>query len=138
MALSFGVSQDNISVVIVFYGYKIAKISDTPNSAIYHGFIDLLAEGRIKIANHPKTLDELLALNVDEKTGKVSRPAGGSKDCADALVSLVSLLRKLPAARHDPSHWIPPHPPELEQLQDGQYRIINPKTKPISSTLTLI
>jgi len=126
----YGVTADQVAhnylrEHLVSYGYKIAKISDTPNSTIYHEFIDLLVEGRVEIAGHPKTLSELLALNVDEKTGKVSKPAGGSKDCSDALVSLVSLLRKLPAPRHNPDHWPLPHPPELEQLPSGQYRIIS-------------
>ncbi len=139
----YGVTADQVAhnylrEHLVPYGYKIAKVSDTPNSAIYHEFIDLLSEGRLKVANHQKALDELLALNVDEKTGKVTKPANGSKDCADALVSLVSLLRKLPSTRHNPENWVIPKPPEMEQLPNGQYRILNPKTVVNTCTLTLI
>ncbi len=125
----YGVTSDQVGYhylreQLVPYGYKIGKVSDTPNSSMYHNFIDLIAEGRIAVANHQKTLNELLTLNVDEKAGKVSKPVGGSKDCADALVSLVSLMRTLPQARHQPQYWVPPVPPELIRLPSGQYQII--------------
>lgn len=115
----YGVSTDQVAYSylwehLVPYGFKIGKISDTPNSAIYHNFIDMLVEGRVEIAAHHKTLNELLSLNVDENTGKVTKPAQGSKDCSDALVSLVALIRKLPRVRHYPKNWIPPKPPESE------------------------
>lgn len=125
----YGVTADQVAYhylqeQLVPHKYKIGKISDTPNSNIYHNFIDLLAEERINIAVHPKTLSELLALNVDEKTGKITKPAGGSKDCADALVSLVAQLRKLPQHRHYPEHWLIPAPPQQKQISDGSYNIV--------------
>lgn len=124
----YGVSADQVAhnylwEQLVPHGYRIAKISDTPNSAIYHNFIDMLAEGRVEIAAHPKTLKELLSLNVDEKPGKVSKPAQGSKDCADALVSLVALIRKVSRASHFPERWISPKPPGLEKLAGSGYQI---------------
>jgi len=138
----YGITADQVGYhflreQLVPYGYKIGKVSDTPNSAIYHNFIDLLAEGRIEIANHPKTLKELLALNVDEKTGKVTKPASGSKDCADALVSLVSMLRSLPPVRHYPENWIKPNPPELKRNSDGSYVLLGNAIDTREKTLSI-
>jgi hypothetical protein len=115
----WGISADQVAYNylaehLVPYGFKIGKISDTPNSAIYHHFIDMLAEGRVEIAKHNKTLDELLSLNVDENTGKVTKPAQGSKDCADALVSVIELMRTIPRIKNFPEYWIPPSPPRQE------------------------
>ena len=58
---------------------KCGVVFDTLSSDIFHDFLNTLTEGNIRIANHPKTLKELLALNVDEKTGKVIKPAGGQQ-----------------------------------------------------------
>ncbi len=109
------------------WGFKIAKISDNPNSEIYHKFLTSLVEGDISIANHPRTIDELLALMVDEKTGKVSKPAGGTKDCVDALVGLVELLKICPRHLHDLGWWQTPHIPEMEKQSDGSFRITGGK-----------
>jgi hypothetical protein len=130
----YGITTDQVAYhylweQLVPYGFKIGKVSDSPNSKMYHSFIDLVAEDRIEIAGHPKTLKEILALNVDEKTGKVTKPANGSKDCADALVSLVSTLRSQLKIRHFPENWTPPRPPKLEQLDEGGYRIIDAPVK---------
>jgi hypothetical protein len=107
---------------MVPYGYMVERISDNASSDIFHGFLNTLTEGNVSIAEHPKTVKELLALNVDEKTGKVTKPAGGSKDCIDAVVSLVALLKKVPRHRYFPENWIPPHPPAM-QLTAGGYEI---------------
>jgi len=66
---------------------------------------------------------ELLALNVDEKTGKVTKPAGGSKDCIDAVVSLVALLKKVPRHLFIPENWNPPTPPAVELSAGGNYEV---------------
>jgi hypothetical protein len=125
----YGVSADQIGYhylaeKLVPYGYKIARISDNPRSEMYHNFLNTLMEGDISIAKHPKTIDELLALNVDEKTGKVEKPAGGSKDCVDALVGLVELMKTIPTFRHELYTWIKPDPPELVSSQNGEYGIV--------------
>lgn len=108
---------------IVPYGYKISKVSDNPSSDIFHDFLNTLTEGNISIANHPKTIRELLALNVDEKTGKVTRPAGGSKDCIDATVSLITLMKKIPRHMHSPDRWITPTPPDVQLSGSGSYEV---------------
>jgi len=124
----YGVSADQVGYnylreQIVPYGYRIAKISDNPGSDIYHDFLNTLAEGNISITNHPKTISELLALNVDEKTGKVSKPAGGSKDCIDAAVGLIALMKKIPRHMHYPDHWLAPTPPQVELSASGVYDV---------------
>lgn len=108
---------------IIPHGYRIAKLSDNPSSDIYHQFLNALAEGELSIAKHDTTLSELLALSVDEKTGKVTKPAGGSKDCVDALVGLVGLIKLLPAVRHDLGTWLVPQPPELKRLPEGGFKL---------------
>ena len=125
----YAVSADQIGYhylaeQLVPWGYKIAKISDNPSSEIYHKFLNSLVEGDISIANHPKTLSELLALSVDEKTGKVSKPVGGSKDCVDALVGLVELLKIAPRHLHDANFWPRPHKPEFQKRPDGSFHIV--------------
>lgn len=109
---------------LVPYGYKIARISDDSRSEIFHNFINDLMEGGISIAGHPKTLQEFLALSVDEKTGKVSKPAGGSKDCVDALVSLVALIKMVRLRLHDLKNWRAPNPPQLQRLTNGRYQLV--------------
>lgn len=104
------------------YGYMVERISDNASSDIFHGFLNTLTEGNVSIANHAKTIKELLALNVDEKTGKVTKPAGGSKDCIDAVVSLVALLKKVPRHLNYPDRWSPPNPPAVE-LSAGGYEV---------------
>lgn len=123
---------------LVPYGYKIARISDNPRSEMYHNFLNALMEGDISIAQHPKTLDEFLALNVDEKTGKVEKPAGGSKDCADALVSLVALMKLVPACKHELSSWIKPTPPELTRSKNGQYSAVETNDRQLGSKITFM
>ena len=113
----YGISADQVGYnylreQVVPYGYRTQKISDNPRSEIFHNFLNVLIDGDISIANHSKTQEELLALNVDGKTSKVTKPAGGSKDCADALVSLVELLKTIPRHLHDPNNWREPEPPE--------------------------
>jgi hypothetical protein len=120
------------------YGYSIAKVSDNPRSEIYHHFLSALMEGDITIARHDKTISELLALNVDEKTGKVEKPAGGSKDCADALVGLVTLIKLLPTFQHDLRQWIKPKPPELVHGNDGAYQVVESHDRKLGSKITLI
>jgi hypothetical protein len=121
------------------YGYKIAKISDNPRSEIYHNFLNTLMEGDLSIARHDKTLSELLALNVDEKTGKVEKPAGGgSKDCADALVSLVTLIKSLPPHMHELRSWIKPSPPEQVRSEEGHYRVVENSGRRPGSRITLV
>lgn len=105
------------------YGYTVERISDNASSDIFHGFLNSLMEGNVSIADHPKTMKELLALNFDEKTGKVTKPTGGSKDCVDAVVSLVALLKKVPRHRYFPEYWIPPRPPEVKVTDTGAYHI---------------
>jgi len=105
------------------WGFKTCKISDNPSSDIYHSFINIISEGHISIANHQKTIDELLALVVDEKTRKVSKPAGGSKDCIDALVSLVEMLRIALRHYHETSYWNVPYIPDMAKQPDGSYRV---------------
>lgn len=109
----YGVTADQVGAHYIWehlvpHGFKVAKVSDTPDSRMFHQFHNLLLEGRVSIANHPKTKEELLALNVDEKTGKVMKPAGGSKDCVDALVSLVSVLSKVKEYKIYPENWSVP------------------------------
>jgi hypothetical protein len=111
---------------LVPYGFKIAKISDNPSSDPYHKFLNTLMEGSIRIAKHDTAMAELLALDVDEKTGKVSKPAGGSKDCIDAVVGLVELIKLLPPVRHDLSLWPTPSPPETKKLPNGEYQLASP------------
>lgn len=125
-----GVSADQVGYHflaehLVPYGYRIAKISDNPSSDIYHKFLNTLMEGGISIARHNTALSELLALNVDEKTGKVSKPAGGSKDCIDAVVGLVELIKLLRPIRHDLSLWPTPRPPETKRMPVGGYQLAN-------------
>jgi hypothetical protein len=123
---------------IVHYGYKIAKVSDNPSSDIFHDFLSTLTEGNISIAYHPKTIRELLALNMDEKTGKVTKPAGGSKDCIDAVVSLISLMKKIPRHMHYPDRWIPPTPPQVELSGGGTYEVSGGVNERGSVTVTLV
>lgn len=113
----YGISADQVGYnylreKVVPFGYRIQKISDNPRSEIFHNFLNVLIDGDISIARHTKTQEELLALNVDGKTGKVTKPAGGSKDCADALVSLVALLKSISQHLHDLNNWQDPEPPE--------------------------
>ncbi len=136
----YGVSADQIGYhylaeQLVPYGYKIARISDNPRSEMYHNFLNTLMEGDISIAKHSKTIDELLALNVDEKTGKVEKPSGGSKDCVDALVGLVELMKSIPTFRHELHTWIKPNPPELVCSQDGEYGIVESPERPVGSKI---
>ena len=126
----FGVTTDQLGYTylreqLVPFNYRIGKVSNNPGSTIYHEFVDMIAEGRLSIANHQKTLEELLSLNVDNKTGKVTKPAGGSQDCIDAVVGLVAQLRKMARYQHNPELWVKPIPPEQIQLDDGQYQVIN-------------
>lgn len=46
-------------------------------------------EHRIILPTHEHLQKELLALEVDTKTGKIDHPPAGSKDCADALAGVV-------------------------------------------------
>lgn len=108
---------------VVPYRYKIAKISDNPSSDIFHDFLNTLTEGNISIANHPKTIRELLALNIDENTSKVTKPAGGSKDCIDAVVSLIALMKKIHRHMYFPDRWLPPNPPQVELTSSGTYDV---------------
>ena len=128
----YGISADQVGYHYLAeqlpqWGFKIAKISDTPNSEIFHKFLTTLVEGDVSIAHHQKTIDELLALTVDEKTGKVTKPAGGSKDCIDALVGLVELLKIAPRHLHDLGWWPTPHVPEMEKNADGSFRVVGGK-----------
>ena len=123
---------------LVPYGYKIARISDNPRSEIYHNFLNTLLEGDLSIARHDKTLSELLALNVDEKTGKVEKPSGGSKDCVDALVGLVTLMKSLPAHRHEHRSWIKPTPPEQTRSEHGHYQVVENSGRRLGSRITLV
>lgn len=132
-----GVSADQVGYHylaehLVPYGYRIAKISDNPSSDIYHKFLNTLMEGGIRLAEHGTALAELLALNVDEKTGKVSKPAGGSKDCIDSVVGLVELIKMLPPIRHELSLWPSPRPPAMRRLPVGGYELTSPvmRTRP--------
>jgi hypothetical protein len=109
---------------VVPYGYKIARISDNPRSEIYHNFLNTLMEGDLSIAHHERTVRELLALNVDEKTGKVEKPAGGSKDCIDSVVGLVTLIKSLPQHMHELRSWIKPWPPQQVQSEEGTYSLV--------------
>lgn len=102
---------------------KRCKISDNPGSDIYHRFLTPLAERRIQLARHKKTQGELLALVVDEKTGKVSKPAGGSKDCIDAVVGLVETLHIARTFLHSQQNWNIPHIPEMKWMDDASYMI---------------
>lgn len=93
------------------YGFKHLRISDNASSDIFHTFLSDFVEGKISIANHTLAKQELLALNVDYKTNKVTKPAGGSKDCIDAVVSLVCLMRKLGPLFSNPLNLNAPTPP---------------------------
>ncbi len=128
----YGVSADQVGYHYLAeqlpqWGFKIAKISDTPNSEIFHKFLTTLVEDDVSIAHHQKTVDELLALTVDEKTGKVTKPAGGSKDCIDAVVGLVELLKIAPRHLHDLGWWPTPYIPEMEKNADGSFRVVGGK-----------
>jgi hypothetical protein len=124
----YGISADQVGIHylkenIEHWGFKTCKISDNPGSDIYHRFLTPLAERRIQLALHKKTQDELLALVVDEKTGKVSKPAGGSKDCIDAVVGLVETLHLARTFLHSPQNWNVPHIPEMKWMDDGSYMV---------------
>lgn len=125
----YGVTADQLGYnylreQLVPWGFQIGKISDNPSSDIYHKFLSTVYEGNVSVAQHAKTVDELLALNVDEKTGKVSKPVGGSKDCSDALVSLVELLKTVPRHLHNPDNWYKPEIPDMKRQDDGSYKVI--------------
>ncbi len=64
-----------------------------------------------------------MALNVDEKTAKVTRPAGGSKDCIDAVVSLIALPKNVPRHLNYPDRWNPLNPPTVEPSVEG-YEVV--------------
>jgi len=54
----------------------------------------LIYEGCVDIPYHAKTLKELKSLEKDAKMKKIDHPAGGSKDLADALASVLFGLAK--------------------------------------------
>ena len=78
------------------------------------------------------------AVLVDEKTGKVDKPAGGTKDCIDAVVSLVALIKSLPDYMHDLQYWQQPTPPEIKYLPDGSFEFVGDVPEPFTSRVTVI
>jgi hypothetical protein len=66
-------------------GMKTGAVSVDRTSAPYKQFRDALYDGRILMYHQPVLLDELFALEYDEKKDKIDHPINGSKDCADAV-----------------------------------------------------
>jgi hypothetical protein len=69
-----GFRSDLVSVDTDFVPYEVTK------TAFY--------DGRLRLQEHEKALQELVRLERDPRTGKVDHPPAGSKDCSDAIVGV--------------------------------------------------
>lgn len=83
-------------------GIRVGRISvdmTSPNdpTAAYEALRGAVAEGRVQFPADEKTVEELLALELDQKRMRVDHPPNGSKDSADALAGAVFQLSRVPA-----------------------------------------
>jgi len=69
-----GFMSDLVSVDTDFVPYEVTK------TALY--------DGRVRLQEHEKALQELVRLERDPRTGKIDHPPAGSKDCSDAIAGV--------------------------------------------------
>jgi hypothetical protein len=69
-----GFQSDLVSMDTDFVPYEVTK------TALY--------DGRMRLPEHQRALEEFVCLERDPKTGKIDHPPKGSKDCADAVAGV--------------------------------------------------
>ena len=70
-------------------GFVTGKQSMDKTSIPYEFTKMALYDGRIEAPSHDKLIEELQALELDAKKGKIDHPPQGSKDIADALAGVI-------------------------------------------------
>lgn len=87
-------------------------------TAPYEYLKSALYDERVSIPDHPVLRRELIALEIDHKSGKVDHPPTGSKDFADALAGVVYGL----TTRREvwPQHGVVPENAKPKLLKSSQ------------------
>ena len=70
-------------------GFSTGRQSVDKDPRPYEILKSTIYDGRLELPQHDTLKRELLALELDPKTGRVDHPVRGSKDCADALAGVV-------------------------------------------------
>lgn len=73
-------------------GMRTGSVSVDRSSTPYKQFREAFYDGRIIMYNNPIAIEELLALEYDEKKDKIDHPPGFSKDCADSICAAYHTL----------------------------------------------
>jgi hypothetical protein len=80
-------SRDSIQI-LRSKGFLAGLLSMDTSAAPYEMLKQAFYDSRIRAAEHPRLLTELLRLEQDEKTGKIDHPANFSKDISDSMAGV--------------------------------------------------
>jgi hypothetical protein len=73
-------------------GFQSDLVSMDTDLVPYEVTKTALYDGRMRLPEHKRALQEFVRLERDPKTGKIDHPPKGSKDCADAIAGVASGL----------------------------------------------
>lgn len=84
-------------------GMKTGVVAIDRSSSYYKQLRDAIYDGRLLLYQQEVLIDELKALEYDEKTDKVDHPVEGGKDCADAVCAAYHTLLTRSSSWHMPA-----------------------------------
>lgn len=102
-------STDSLQILAT-QGFSVGVQSMDTSPKAYDTLKSALYDGRVKLPEHDRLLNEMVRLERDSKTGKIDHPANSSKDVSDAVAGVaygLTMQREIWSMFDIPSDQIP-------------------------------